>query len=132
MERKWLRHTQIWRKPLWPFGTQVADATREKRPKDDVATTLPSVATPQSSFGQLAFDWLNESSTESSCGVARVEKTNIPNAGVVARPLAAASQLGLSPSGFPTPSARRIPPIRSKLCVRRKPTAFKKPKEVFL
>ena len=42
---------------LWfvVFRTQSAYAEREKRPKDDVATTARNTApTPQSSFGQLA------------------------------------------------------------------------------
>ena len=75
-------------------GTQVANATRDKRPFSDPATTVASLPTPESKNGQLASDGRDEPSTESSCGVGATDDENSTRAVVAA-------------------------PIRSKLCVSR-------------
>ena len=76
------------------FGTQVANATRDKRPFSDPATTVAALPPPESKNGQLASDGRDEPSTESSCGVGATEDEDSTRAVVAA-------------------------PIRSKLCVSR-------------
>ena len=75
-------------------GTQVANATREKRPFPDPATTVATLPTPESKNGQSASDGRDEPSTESSCGVGATDDEDSTRAVVAA-------------------------PIRSKLCVSR-------------
>ena len=75
-------------------GTQVANATREKRPFSDPATTVATLPTPESKNGQLASEGRDEPSTESSCGVGATDHEDSTRAVVAA-------------------------PIRSKLCVSR-------------
>ena len=71
------------------FGTQVAIATRNKRPKDDVATTVAALPTPQSSFGQLASetpDAPNAGKAFFDCGVGATDDDNSIRAPSIAAP----------------------------------------------